>query len=237
MFHCALCPVTCSRKADLRAHIRKLHTANKLYECKRCGKHLPDKYSYNVHTKSHTGEKSHKCEFCTYASISKLHLESHMFIHTNEKPYECDECDYRSRQRQLLKRHKNIYHNPEYVPPEPNVASHECDVCHKKFIHVGNLIKHLAVHDPDSQVHEEKEALRAGRKRRINVKEEDDDMMPGSFKEVEDGEDEGQYIVFEIDGVEDDSGKRNVEASNKAIDVEVDMKNCFGFDDGSEEDE
>ena len=40
----------------------------------------------------------------------------------DQKPFECDQCDQSFRQRQLLKRHQNLYHNPNYVPPEPKVS-------------------------------------------------------------------------------------------------------------------
>lgn len=62
----------------------------------------------------------------------------------------CDECDQSFRQKQLLKRHKNLYHNPEYIPPQPKEKTHECPHCCKAFRHKGNLMRHLAIHDPDA---------------------------------------------------------------------------------------
>ena len=44
-----------------------------------------------------------------------------MLIHTDQKPFQCDACDQSFRQKQLLKRHQNLYHNPNYVPPQPKV--------------------------------------------------------------------------------------------------------------------
>lgn len=65
-------------------------------------------------------------------------------------PTRCDECDQSFRQKQLLKRHKNLYHNPEYIPPQPKEKTHECPHCTKAFRHKGNLMRHLVVHDPDA---------------------------------------------------------------------------------------
>lgn len=48
VFKCELCPTTCGRKTDLRIHVQKLHISDKLLKCKRCGKTLPDRYTYKV---------------------------------------------------------------------------------------------------------------------------------------------------------------------------------------------
>lgn len=48
VFSCELCPTTCGRKTDLRIHVQKLHTSDKLLKCKRCGNVFPDRYSYKV---------------------------------------------------------------------------------------------------------------------------------------------------------------------------------------------
>lgn len=166
-----------------------------------------------------------------------------MFIHTNEKPYECDMCDYRSRQKQLLKRHINFYHTPGYVRPEANAPSHECEECHKKFIHIGNLIKHLAIHDPESNVHEEKNALKLGRKKRVKKYNEpsNDVIALPQVKKVEDfDDDEAHIVVFEMVDEDEDNpsaGTQIILPVNTPapkvvdkVDPKEDMQNCFGFD-------
>jgi Zinc finger, C2H2 type len=50
----------------------------------------------------------------------------------------------------LLRRHKNLYHDPNYVAPVPKEKTHECSECNRAFRHKGNLIRHMAIHDPDS---------------------------------------------------------------------------------------
>ncbi|RWS04673.1 Zinc-finger double domain containing protein 12-like protein [Dinothrombium tinctorium] len=150
IFKCDLCPTTCGRKTDLRIHVQKLHTSDKPLTCKRCDQSFPDRYSFKIHLKSHEGEKCFKCDLCNYASVSARHLESHMLIHTDQKPFQCEECEQSFRQKQLLKRHKNLYHNPEYIPPQPKEKTHECPHCNKAFRHKGNLMRHLVCHDPDA---------------------------------------------------------------------------------------
>jgi hypothetical protein len=51
-----------------------------------------------------------------------------MLIHTDQKPFQCDACDQSFRQKQLLKRHQNLYHNPNYVPPQPKVIFAESSI-------------------------------------------------------------------------------------------------------------
>ena len=77
--------------------------------------------------------------------------ELELFLYdVNQYHQRCDECDQSFRQKQLLKRHKNLYHNPEYVAPQPKEKTHECPHCQKSFRHKGNLMRHLAIHDPDA---------------------------------------------------------------------------------------
>ncbi|KAI7697255.1 hypothetical protein SSS_07115 [Sarcoptes scabiei] len=151
VFKCEFCPTTCGRKTDLRIHVQKLHTSDKMLTCKRCDQSFPDRYQFKLHLKTHEGEKCFKCDLCTYASVSARHLESHMLIHTDQKPFLCEVCNLSFRQKQLLKRHKNLYHNPTYVAPTPKEKTHECSRCGKAFRHKGNLIRHMAHHDEDSK--------------------------------------------------------------------------------------
>lgn len=94
-----------------------------------------------------------------------------------------------------MKRHVNLYHNPNYVAPVPKEKVHKCPTCHRSFRHKGNLIRHMAQHDPESNVREQSMALKIGRQKRIQIIDgqqveimtnEDDD------EEEEEEEDEDQ---------------------------------------------
>ena len=203
IFKCDLCPTTCGRKTDLRIHVQKLHTAEKPLTCKRCDQAFPDRYSFKIHLKSHEGEKCFKCDLCNYASVSARHLESHMLIHTDQKPFNCDECDQSFRQKQLLKRHKNLYHNPEYIPPQPKEKTHECPNCSKAFRHKGNLMRHLALHDPDAYK-DSALALRSNDSHQLiddedESEEEEDIMLSDENSMDEDNTMDGQSLQFTLD--------------------------------------
>jgi uncharacterized Zn-finger protein len=213
VFKCELCPATCGRKTDLRIHVQKLHTSERPLKCKRCGKAFPDRYTFKLHCKTHDGEKCFKCDLCPYASSSQRHLESHMLVHTDQKPYQCELCDQAFRQKQLLRRHQNLYHNPNYVPPQPRDKQHECSECGRSFRHKGNLIRHMAIHDPESSAHERALALKIGRQKRIQIidgqqvevldDEEDEDETQVLAVEGEDGQ---QYVVLEVIQLQDGDG-------------------------------
>ncbi|KAG8177928.1 hypothetical protein JTE90_000792 [Oedothorax gibbosus] len=191
VFQCEYCPTTCGRKTDLRIHMEKLHSSDRPHRCKRCGKVYLDRYSYKIHVKSHEGEKCYKCDLCEYASMSARHLETHMLVHTDQKPFRCDQCDLCFRQKQLLKRHVNLYHDPDYVRPEPRAKEHACHTCGKAFRHKGNLLRHYAVHDPEASVSERESALRLG-----EPKEPGEDQ--DGEEEDGEGKDGQQVVVFEV---------------------------------------
>ena len=59
--------------------------------------------------------------------------------------------------------------------------THECPECGKAFRHKGNLIRHMALHDPESSAQEKALALKIGRQRRVQI-------IDGQQVEVMDGE-------------------------------------------------
>ena len=59
-----------------------------------------------------------------------------------------------------------MYHNPAYIPTAPKVKTYECPECGKSFRHKGNLIRHMALHDPELAVQEE---AMIGRQRKIQI--------------------------------------------------------------------
>ena len=103
-----------------------------------------------------------------FFSLFCRHLESHMLIHTDQKPFQCDACDQSFRQKQLLKRHQNLYHNPNYVPPQPKEKTHECPECQRTFRLKGNLIQHMVLHDSESTEQEKAMALKIGGQKVLN---------------------------------------------------------------------
>nr|XP_016924808.2 transcriptional repressor CTCFL [Drosophila suzukii] len=168
VYQCNLCPTTCGRKADLRIHVKHMHTAGDLpITCRRCGQQLPDRYQYKLHVKSHDGEKCYRCKLCSYASVTQRHLASHMLIHLDEKPFTCEQCPQTFRQRQLLRRHMNLMHNEKYQPPQPRAKQHQCPTCAREFTHKGNLMRHMEMHDDSAKAREKQRRLKMGRNVRL----------------------------------------------------------------------
>lgn len=199
VFPCEYCPTTCGRKTDLRIHMAKLHSSDNPHKCKRCDKIFLDRYSYKIHIKSHEGEKCFKCDLCNYASAAPRHLEAHMCVHFNQKPYECDECDQCFRQKQLLKRHKNLYHDPNYIPPEPKAKNHICKTCSKTFRHKGNLMRHFVLHDPMATEAEKEVALKIGVPKQPGESEDGEEDDYEVIEQVESLDDKGEpVVVFEV---------------------------------------
>ncbi|XP_043202952.1 transcriptional repressor CTCFL-like [Amphibalanus amphitrite] len=235
VYHCELCPTTCGRKTDLRIHVQKLHTSDRPIKCKRCGKSFPDRYSFKLHSKTHEGEKCFKCDLCPYMSTSQRHLESHMLVHTDQKPFVCQHCDQSFRQKQLLKRHVNLYHNPNYIPPQPREKTHECPECGRAFRHKGNLIRHLAIHDPEASAAEKQLALKLGRETKVTALDQQPMEMYEDEGEEEvglggealqqgrgggaeqkmvavQGQDGQQYVVLEVIHLQDANGEEQTVA-------------------------
>ncbi|XP_017036103.1 transcriptional repressor CTCF [Drosophila kikkawai] len=167
VFQCTLCPTTCGRKADLRIHIKHMHTSEQPLTCRRCGQELPDRYQYKLHVKSHEGEKCYRCSLCSYASVTQRHLDSHMLIHLDEKPFQCEHCPMAFRQRQLLRRHINLLHDAAYQPPQPRAKVHQCPSCPRSFTHKGNLMRHMELHDNSVDIREKQLQLKMGRNLRL----------------------------------------------------------------------
>lgn len=158
-----------------------------------------------------------------------------MLIHTDKKPFMCDECEQSFRQKQLLKRHKNLYHNPEYIPPQPKEKTHECPNCSKAFRHKGNLMRHLALHDPDSYKDSQHNLRSNDNHQLIDDEEESEDtILPGfdvdettldsqalhltldaNSQQLLNGE---QVVVFEVVQVNENSGVHSEDQQYATID-------------------
>ncbi|XP_046734884.1 transcriptional repressor CTCF isoform X7 [Diprion similis] len=246
--HCKFCDSAFTTSGELVRHVRYRHTHEKPHKCHECDYASVELSKLKRHIRCHTGERPYQCPHCTYASPDTFKLKRHLRIHTGEKPYECDICQARFTQSNSLKAHK-LVHNvgdkpvfqcelcPTTCGRKTDLRIHvqklhtsdkplKCKRCGKTFPdrHKGNLIRHMAVHDPESSLQEKQLALKIGRQKKIQIidgqrvevmtgdlasklkgyddedEEDEDEMM------AVEGSDGQQYVVLEVIQLADNPG-------------------------------
>ncbi|XP_010584934.1 zinc finger protein 582 isoform X1 [Loxodonta africana] len=114
-----------------------IHSGKKPYECKECGKAFNSGSNFIQHQRVHTGEKPYECKDCAKAFSRSSQLIEHQRIHTGEKPYQCKECGKAFNRISHLKVHYRIHTGEK---------PYACKECGKTFSHRSQLIQHQTIH-------------------------------------------------------------------------------------------
>ncbi|KAM4538933.1 uncharacterized protein PAE49_019922 [Odontesthes bonariensis] len=134
----------------------------KPFSCSECGRRFGRRGHVKQHLKTHTGEKPFSCTECSKTFGRIADLKAHMRIHTGEKPFSCSFCHKKFTWQHHMKRHQRVCPSVLFggskssgnsLPDLETVETYDndqktfsCPKCGKKYIHSGNLIKHLSSH-------------------------------------------------------------------------------------------
>ncbi|XP_062974371.1 gastrula zinc finger protein XlCGF8.2DB-like [Elgaria multicarinata webbii] len=108
-FACAKGGKRHTSSANLRYHLLKFHSKERLYQCGDCDKSFWRKSALTYHQRIHTGEWPHKCTESGSSFCYKKTLTKHMGTHTGEKPFSCVECGRKFTTKCSLQSHQKTH--------------------------------------------------------------------------------------------------------------------------------
>lgn len=136
-YQCMYCNRSYTLLSTLRRH-QTLHTEDKAFDCKQCGKIFNKTSSLIMHEKrSHDVDSPFSCDMCAKRFNDTSRLIDHRRMHSGEKPFICEVCGKCFRIRQVLKEHKLSCFGPEAS------QSCFCRLCSQSFDNLSAALKHV----------------------------------------------------------------------------------------------
>lgn len=132
------CPICCkvfTKNFYLENH-KRVHSGERPFNCKTCGKDYIQSGHLHKHMKTHT-VKYFKCELCDKEFMEKNNLKAHMKTHPMQSQYQCSNCKQTFSKEMTCKQHEMMC----------NKKGHECGICNYYTLYKGNLLRHMCTHD------------------------------------------------------------------------------------------
>lgn len=147
-----------------------------LITCKLCEKHFKKIRYLERHIVLHNPVSPFKCDFCEQRFKRRDYLNYHKSkYHSNENPnssnnkvthekvsHTCIICDKNYSQRKNLNRHLAVHH--------PNVSTHDCLVCKRKFETLHDLLQHKRVNRKCFKKNKRSQAVKNGSMQAFGLK-------------------------------------------------------------------
>ena len=108
-YQCTECGKKFKGKAQVKAHMLRIHSNARSWICEQCGKGFKTKEEVKTHMKTH-GEKTVQCDLCELKFRNKANLRKHRMRHTGERPNVCPYCQHGCIQIGECKRHIRKVH-------------------------------------------------------------------------------------------------------------------------------
>jgi hypothetical protein len=125
---CSDCSYSTYFERNLTNHVNAVHLKIKNFGCDFCDYKCSKKSDLKPHVKTHLKSEDFTCDFCDYKCTRRSHIMSHMkSIHMKIKDICCDFCAYKCSRKSDILSHMKRKHPVETFVSKPKVL--KCDIC------------------------------------------------------------------------------------------------------------